>query len=75
MHGDLALVEAALSTQEFFHLVQIGVPFPHNAYGGYVGYKTDTIEQRARPPVRTSNQMYAKLWNGTEGRYTYPRWA
>lgn len=41
MHGDIALVEATLSAQEFFHLVQIGVPFPHDQYGGYVGYKTD----------------------------------
>jgi succinate dehydrogenase/fumarate reductase flavoprotein subunit len=63
MHGDLALVEAALSTQEFFHLVQIGVPFPHNAYGGYVGYKTDhDPKQRATSAGPwTSNQMYAKL--------------
>lgn len=41
MHGDLALIEATLSAQEFFHLVQIGVPFPHDLYGGFVGYKTD----------------------------------
>ncbi len=41
MHGDLALIEAGMSAQGFFHLAQIGVPFPHNAYGGYVGYKTD----------------------------------
>ncbi|HBR27969.1 MAG TPA: oxidoreductase, partial [Firmicutes bacterium] len=37
MHGDHALIEAALSPQEFFHLVELGVPFPHNAFGGYVG--------------------------------------
>lgn len=41
MHGDIALVEATLSAQEFFHLVQIGVPFPHDRYGAYIGYKTD----------------------------------
>jgi succinate dehydrogenase/fumarate reductase flavoprotein subunit len=39
--GDLALVEAALSAQCFYRLVEIGVPFPHNRYGEYVGYKTD----------------------------------
>ena len=33
MHGDIALVEAALSTQEFYHLVQIGVPFPIMSLG------------------------------------------
>ncbi|MDR1650034.1 MAG: FAD-binding protein [Synergistaceae bacterium] len=41
MHGDAALVEAALSSRCFYKLVQIGVPFPHNRYGEYVGYKTD----------------------------------
>lgn len=41
MHGDIALVEASLSARCFHHLVDIGVPFPHNRYGEYVGYKTD----------------------------------
>lgn len=41
MHGDLALVEAAGSTRAFMNLVQLGVPFPHDPYGQYVGYKTD----------------------------------
>lgn len=63
MHGDIALIEAGLSVQEFFHLVQIGVPFPHNVYGGYVGYKTDhDPKQRATSAGPwTSNQMYEKL--------------
>lgn len=39
--GDLALTEAALSSRCFFHLVDIGVPFPYNDAGEYVGYKTD----------------------------------
>ncbi len=41
MHGDLALVEAALSPRAFFNLVNIGVPFPRDRYGQFVGYKTD----------------------------------
>lgn len=41
MHGDLALCEAALSAQGFYKLAEIGVPFPHNRYGEYIGYKTD----------------------------------
>jgi len=41
MHGDTALVEAALSTRCFDRLVDLGVPFPHDRYGQYVGYKTD----------------------------------
>ncbi len=39
--GDLALCEAALSTQSFLRLVELGVPFPRNRYGEFVGYKTD----------------------------------
>lgn len=41
MHGDIALCEAALSSRCFYKLVELGVPFPHNKYGEYVGYKTD----------------------------------
>ncbi|MFW5998724.1 MAG: FAD-binding protein [Halanaerobiaceae bacterium] len=41
MDGDIALAEASLSVPSFFHLVEIGVPFPHNRFGEYVGYKTD----------------------------------
>ncbi len=41
MHGDIALCEAQNSPQAFFHLVRLGVPFPHDRYGAFVGYKTD----------------------------------
>ena len=41
MHGDLALVEASLSARAFINLVNLGVPFPRDAYGQFVGYKTD----------------------------------
>jgi len=41
MHGDIALCEAALSVRCFCKLTDIGVPFPHNRYGEYIGYKTD----------------------------------
>lgn len=39
--GDIALVEASLSVPSFMRLVELGVPFPQNRYGEYVGYKTD----------------------------------
>ncbi|MFI3169573.1 MAG: FAD-binding protein [Faecalibacterium sp.] len=39
--GDVALCEAALSAQGFYKLVGLGVPFPKNSYGEYIGYKTD----------------------------------
>jgi len=41
MHGDIALAEAQGSAEAFFHLVGLGVPFPHDRFGAYVGYKTD----------------------------------
>jgi succinate dehydrogenase/fumarate reductase flavoprotein subunit len=41
VHGDIALAEAQGSLEAFFRLVALGVPFPHDRYGGYVGYKTD----------------------------------
>ena len=41
MHGDIALCEAQNSLQAFYHLVSLGVPFPFDKYGTYVGYKTD----------------------------------
>jgi len=64
MDGDIALCEAALSTRSFFKLVEIGVPFPHNNMGEYVGYKTDhDPRQRATSagPL-TSRFMTDKLW-------------
>ena len=39
--GDNALCEAALSARCFLNLCELGVPFPVNRYGEYVGYKTD----------------------------------
>ena len=39
--GDNALCEAALSVCSFMNLCELGVAFPVNRYGEYVGYKTD----------------------------------
>ena len=47
MDGDTALCEAALSARSFLNLCELGVPFPVNRYGEYVGYKTDH-DPRAR---------------------------
>jgi len=41
MHGDHALAMAACSARCFFKLANLGVPFPTNRYGEYVGYRTD----------------------------------
>lgn len=41
VNGDTTLAEAAGSVRSFIKLANLGVPFPTNAYGEYVGYKTD----------------------------------
>jgi succinate dehydrogenase/fumarate reductase flavoprotein subunit len=46
VHGDTALASAAGSAQAFFKLVQLGVPFPKNEYGEFVGYRTDHDPRR-----------------------------
>lgn len=68
MDGDIALCEAALSAQSFYRLVEIGVEFPCNSYGEYVGYKTDhDPRQRATSagPL-TSKMMTEKLQKQVE---------
>ena len=41
IHGDHAYAMAALSARCFLKLANLGVPFPHNRWGEYVGYQTD----------------------------------
>ncbi|OGD22834.1 MAG: oxidoreductase [Candidatus Aminicenantes bacterium RBG_16_63_16] len=70
MHGDIALAEAQNSARAFYHLVEMGVPFPHDAYGAYVGYKTDhDPRQRATSagPL-TSRLMFEALAGEVERR-------
>lgn len=70
MHGDIALVEAQNSARAFFRLVELGVPFPHDAYGAYIGYKTDyDPRQRATSagPL-TSRLMFEGLAREAERR-------
>ena len=40
-HGDTAMVEGIGSLRAFYNLVEAGVPFPNDAMGTYIGYKTD----------------------------------
>ena len=63
VHGDLALVEASLSVRAFFNLVEIGVPFPCDAFGQYVGYKTDHDPSRRATSIGpyTSREMCRAL--------------
>lgn len=63
MDGDLALCEAALSAGCFLKLVNLGVPFPQNRWGEYVGYKTDHDPRSRATSVGpyTSKQMTERL--------------
>jgi succinate dehydrogenase/fumarate reductase flavoprotein subunit len=58
-HGDLALAEAIGSLREFYHLVQAGVPFPHDSIGSFFGYKTDhdPYERATSAGPKTSKMM------------------
>jgi len=46
VHGDIAYAEAATSLPGFFNLVNLGVPFPHDEWGEFIGYKTDHDPRR-----------------------------
>ncbi|HVP91636.1 MAG TPA: FAD-binding protein [Terriglobales bacterium] len=62
-HGDIALCEAVGSAEAFFRLVALGVPFPQDEHGAFVGYRTDNDpRQRATSagPL-TSRLMFEAL--------------
>ncbi|MCL3859414.1 FAD-binding protein [Actinotalea sp. K2] len=63
MDGDNALAEAALSARTFLHLCDLGVPFPQNRYGEFIGYKTDHDPRRRATSVGpyTSRSMVEQL--------------
>ena len=63
MDGEHALCEAALSSKCFLRLCDLGVPFPVNRYGEYIGYKTDHDPRRRATSVGplTSKKMTEAL--------------
>ncbi|MBE6402710.1 MAG: FAD-binding protein [Lentisphaerae bacterium] len=64
MHGDIALIEAAVSAQGFFNLVNLGVPFPHDVTGQHIGYKTDHDPKRRATscgPYTSKNMVHALI--------------
>lgn len=67
-HGDVALAEGESALREFYHLVQAGVPFPHDPEGAYIGYKTDhDPHQRATSAgPKTSKYMSECLQKQTD---------
>ncbi len=72
-HGDLALAEAIGSLREFYHLVQLGVPFPTDSMGTFIGYKTDNdpFERATSAGPKTSKFMSECLQKQLE-RYGVP---
>lgn len=68
--GEHALAEAALSVQCFMHLAELGVPFPQNKYGEYVGYKTDHDPSRRATSAGpyTSKMMTEALQKSVESK-------
>ncbi len=61
--GDTALCEAALSARCFYTLAEGGVPFPHNRYGEYVGYKTDHDPfKRATTAGPLTSKYMTEMW-------------
>jgi len=70
MHGDHALAMAAGSAKSFCKLAQLGVPFPANEYGEYVGYQTDhdrTARATSAGPL-TSKYMTGALEKSVLGK-------
>src|SRR5699024_6290912 len=63
MDGDNALAEAAVSARAFLHLSDLGVPFPQNRYGEFIGYKTDHDPRQRATSVGpyTSRSMVEQL--------------
>jgi succinate dehydrogenase/fumarate reductase flavoprotein subunit len=65
MHGDIALCEAQHSAQAFYHLVQLGVPFPHDRYGAFPGYQTDHDQRgRATSAGPLTSHLMVKVLSG-----------
>jgi len=62
-HGDTALAEGIASLRSFYHLVDAGVPFPHDPWGSFIGYKTDhdPYERATSAGPKTSKFMAERL--------------
>lgn len=75
MDGDIALCEAAYSVPCFMRLCELGVEFPVNRYGEYIGYKTDHDPKNRATSVGpyTSKRMTEALQKQFE-EYNIPFW-
>jgi succinate dehydrogenase/fumarate reductase flavoprotein subunit len=73
MDGDIALAEAASSVRSFIRLANLGVPFPHNEFGEYAGYKTDhDPRQRATSAGPLTSKYMTEALEGEARRREIP---
>ncbi len=70
MHGHHAYAMAALSTRSFMKLALLGVPFPHNEWGEYIGYQTDhdSTQRATSAGPLTSRMMSEALTESIKAR-------
>jgi succinate dehydrogenase/fumarate reductase flavoprotein subunit len=70
MHGDIALIEANCSIQAFMNLVNLKVPFPHDKFGAFIGYKTDNdnLQRGTSIGPLTSRSMQENLLEEVQKR-------
>lgn len=66
--GDLALVEASLSSQCFYRLTSLGLSFPQNEYGEYIGINVGT--DRARRSISCGTNTTAQIKQALEKEIT-----
>ena len=62
--GDLALVEAAMSAQCFYRLAHLGLPFPKNEYGEYIG--CGSSGDRTRRSISCGSNTVTQIQNVLE---------
>lgn len=73
MDGDTAYCEAVNSLPCFFRLVQLGVAFPTNRYGEFVGYRTDhDTAGRATSAGPLTSKMMTEAWEKQFENYNIP---
>lgn len=70
MHGDHAYAMAANSARSFMKLALLGVPFPCNEWGEFVGYQTDhdTTQRATSAGPLTSKMMVERLSESVAAR-------
>lgn len=68
--GELALVEANMSEQCFYRLAEMGLPFPQNEYGEYIGKKLSGESSRRSFScgLDTVSKIHQALQNEVEKR-------